>query len=221
MPKARELRTGFHERRRREVEQVVAIPENCWRGGEIQSKPAVHHPREKFWKNSEPQFRAPMMQNAPPLATNGLALNFDFHPVAEVKTMDDKNVPTARIEIVGDQWLARRLGGFRLGGDDTMIDGVAAKLRQQQLGADMAQKIVGDLTQPQFVEMRREKIHLRVAAAADLPALFDDIAEGDAHGLWARTFRRIFAAACAAEIRNRRKPRGGDFHEPSACATPG
>lgn len=133
-------------------EQVVAISgKSLARGGDIQSRNLPFTLRVKnYWKNSEPQFRAPMMQNAPPLATNGIALNFDFHPVAEVKTLDDKNVPTARIEIVGDHG---SLGDWVVSdwaADDTMI----AALRQsyqQQLGADMAQKIVSDLTSPQFV----------------------------------------------------------------------
>jgi len=133
-------------------EQVVAISgKSLARGGDIQSPNLPFTLRVKnYWKNSEPQFRAPMMQNAPPLATNGIALNFDFHPVAEVKTLDDKNVPTAGIEIVGDHgplgdWVVSDWAA-----DDTMI----AALRQsyqQQLGADMARKIVSDLTQPQFV----------------------------------------------------------------------
>jgi len=133
-------------------EQVVAISgKSLARGGEIQSRNLPFTLRVKnYWKNSEPQFRAPMMQNAPPLATNGIAPNFDFHPVAEAKTLDDKNVPTARIEIVGDHG---SLGDWVVSdwaADDTMIAALRRSY-QQQLGADMARKIVSDLTQPQFV----------------------------------------------------------------------
>ncbi len=57
-----------------------------------------------YWKNTEaPSFRAPMMKNAPPLTTNGVAANFDFFPKAESKTMDDKNVPGALLEFTGPQ----------------------------------------------------------------------------------------------------------------------
>jgi hypothetical protein len=42
-----------------------------------------------------------MMQNGPPPATNGVAVNFDFNPAARRETTDDKNVPTAIIEIIG------------------------------------------------------------------------------------------------------------------------
>jgi hypothetical protein len=133
-------------------EQVVAIPEKSLaRGGEIQSQNLPFTIRVKsFWKNSESQFRAPMMQNAPPLTTNGVALNFDFHPVPEVKTMDDKNVPTAEIEIVGAEG---SLGDWVVS-DWTSDAAMVAALRQsyaQQLGPQMTEKIVGDLTQPQFI----------------------------------------------------------------------
>ncbi len=91
-----------------------------------------------------------MMQNTPPLATHGVALNFDFHPAPEVKTMDDKNVPTVEIEIIGDNG---SLGDWVVSdwtADDTMV----AALRQsyaQQVGPQMTQTIIADLTQPQFI----------------------------------------------------------------------
>lgn len=138
--------TGAH------TEQIVSIPGSLLaRGGEIQNPNLPFAVVVKqYWRNSDTQFRAPMMQNGPPLAPNGVALNFDFHPAAEVKTMDDKNVPTALIELVGPhgslgQWVVSDWTG-----DDSMAD----SLRQnyaQQLGAQMAQTIIADLTQPQFV----------------------------------------------------------------------
>src|SRR5271154_6419087 len=53
-------------------EQVVSIPDTLLaRGGEIQNTNLPFTIRVKsFWKNSETQFRAPMMQNGPPLTTN-------------------------------------------------------------------------------------------------------------------------------------------------------
>jgi hypothetical protein len=133
-------------------EQVVAIPGKLLaRGDEIQSQNLPFTIRVKsFWKHSEPQFRAPMMQNGPPLTTNGVAVNFDFRPTAESKTMDDKNVPTAEIEIVG----AKGSLGDWIVSDWTADATLIESLRQsyaQQLGPQMAQKLIGDLTQPQFV----------------------------------------------------------------------
>jgi hypothetical protein len=140
-------------------ERVVAIPGKLLvPGREIQNTSLPFTVRVKsYWKNSEAQFRAPMMQNAPPLATNGVALNFDFHPAPEVKTMDDKNVPTVLIEIVG---VNGSLGDWVV--SDWTSDGeMIAALQQnyaQQLGADMAQNITGDLTQLQFIFAAGKKI---------------------------------------------------------------
>jgi hypothetical protein len=139
-------------------EQVVAISgKSIERSGEIQNASLPFTIRVKsYWKNSESQFRAPMMQNVPPLTTNGVALNFDFHSAAEVKTMDDKNVPTAEIEIVGANG---SLGDWVV--SDWTSDGeMIAALQQnyaQQLGPQMAQKVIGDLTQPQFISAGGKK----------------------------------------------------------------
>ncbi|MGA2029719.1 MAG: cytochrome c biogenesis protein ResB [Verrucomicrobiota bacterium] len=141
-------------------EQVVAIPDKLLaRGGDIQNANLPFTIRVKnFWKNSEPQFRAPMMQNGPPLTTNGVAVNFDFHPAAEVKTMDDKNVPTAEIEIVGANG---SLGDWIVSdwtSDSAMIEALKESYAQQ-LGADMTQKIIGDLMQPQFIFANGKKFN--------------------------------------------------------------
>jgi hypothetical protein len=133
-------------------DEVTAIPQ--WlltQGGEMKIDNLPFTIRVKnFWKNSEASFRAPMMQNAPPLTTNGVALDFDFHQAAETKTMDDKNVPTAEIEIISANG---SLGDWIV--SDWTDDGeMIAALQQnyaQQLGADMTRKIIGALTQPQSV----------------------------------------------------------------------
>jgi ResB-like family len=132
-------------------EQVIAIP-GKWlaRGGEIQSRNLPFTIRVKsYWKNSEPQFR-PMMADNPPMATNGVAEHFDFHQIAVAKTMDDKNVPTALIEIdaangpLGD-WVVSDWTD-----DGAMIEAVKDNYAQQ-VGPQLAQQVVSDLTQPQFV----------------------------------------------------------------------
>ncbi len=134
-------------------EKVVALPGRLLaHGGEIQNENLPFTIRVKsFWKNSEPQFRAPMMQNDPPLTTNGVATSFDFHPVAETKNPDEKNIPTALIEIVTANG---SLGNWVISGwatDDEMVE----TLRQsygQQLGAQMSRKIIDQLMRPQFIE---------------------------------------------------------------------
>ena len=96
--------------------------------------------------------------------------------------MDDKNVPTAEIEIIG----ANGSLGDWVVSDWTSDAAMIAALQQsyaQQLGAHMAQKIVGDLTQPQFIFAGGKKFTFALAAGADLFSIFAEAVEGDAHGL--------------------------------------
>jgi hypothetical protein len=140
------------------TEEVVAFPvQMLTAGAELQNANLPFSIRVKqFWKNSDTQFRAPMMQNGPPLTKNGIALNFDFWRTNEVKTSDDKNAPTAEIEIIGPNgslgdWIA----------SDWADDG--AKIEEiregymSMLGADMTTKVVADLTQPQSVDVNGKK----------------------------------------------------------------
>ena len=84
-------------------EDVIAIPGRLLeRGGEIENKNLPFTIRVKsYWPNSEASFRAPMMKNGPPLTPNGVGASFDFRASPETKSMDEKNVPTALIEIIG------------------------------------------------------------------------------------------------------------------------
>ena len=157
------LRAGLPIERRRSHRHPRRL---LAQGGELKIDTLPFTIRVKtFWKNSDPTFRAPMMQNGPPLATNGFALKFDFQPVAETKTMDERNVPTALIELTGAERLARRLGRFRLGGRRNFDRGVRNRYAQQ-MGADMARK--SPPAPPAAVRHgRRQDLHLRDAPAAD------------------------------------------------------
>jgi hypothetical protein len=132
--------------------EIVSIPASLLaRGSVIENTNLPFTIRVKeYWKNSEPAFRAPMMQNGPPLAPNGVALNFDFHLVAEAKSMDDKNVPTALIDLSGPNG---SLGDWVVSDwtdDDAMIEAMRENY-EQQLGGQMTEEIVKDLTRPQSV----------------------------------------------------------------------
>ncbi len=132
--------------------RVVTIPGRLLaRGGEIQDPNLPFTILVKqYWKNSEPNFRAPMMSNAPPLVPNGVAQHFDFSPAAEAKDMDDRNVPTAVVELDGPNG---SLGDWVIS-DWTADDNLIADLQQsyaQQVGPQMTQGIIGDLTEPQSV----------------------------------------------------------------------
>jgi cytochrome c biogenesis protein ResB len=134
-------------------EQVVSIPDTLLaRGGEIKNASLPFTIRVKsFWKNSDANFRAPMMQNAPPLTTNGVAMSFDFSPTADVKTMDDKNAPTALIEIIG---ATGSLGDWIVSdwtSDEAKIGELEDLYARQKMGMEFISKIVGRLVEPQSV----------------------------------------------------------------------
>ncbi len=133
-------------------EQVVVIPEALLaRSGELKSDNLPFAVQVKnFWKNSQPSFRAPMMRNGPPLTTNGVATHFDFSPLSETKKMDDKNVPTALVEIIDSNG---SLGRWVVSGwcaDAGVIESVQATYAQE-MDPQMAAKIVAQLTAPQTI----------------------------------------------------------------------
>jgi hypothetical protein len=138
---------------------VTAIPAKLLQPGDmlkIDSLPFTIRVKS-FWKNSaEPQFRAPMMQNSPPIASSGVALNFDFTPLPDVKTMDEKNVPTAVIELTGP---SGSLGSWVVSDWTSDLALVAALQASyaQQISVDMAQKIAGQLVAPQCIEFNDKK----------------------------------------------------------------
>ena len=163
--------------------EVTAIPQRLLRPGDVLKIDSLPFSfRVKFfWENSEPSFRAPMMQNAPALATNGVAVNFDFRPAAETKTMDENNVPTAMIEIIGangslGDWVVSNWAG-----DETMTE--ALRRSYSQISPQMAQKIIGQLTQPQSVEVGGEKFTFTLRPERKYFPFFTDAAQGYAHGL--------------------------------------
>jgi len=99
------------------------------------------------WKNSDVNFRAPMLQNSPPLTTNGVAANFDFKPAPEVKETDQRNVPTLVLEFTTDAgplgtWVASDWAG-----DASLVE--AVRNSYMPMGADLAQKIAAQLVAPQ------------------------------------------------------------------------
>lgn len=134
-------------------EEVVVIPDRLLQsGGEIQNENLPFTIRVKsYWENSDLAFRAPMMKNGPPLTANGVGASFDFHAAEETKDPDQKNVPTALIEIIGANG---SLGDWVVSSwtsDDAMVEALRESYAQQ-VGPQMAQKIAGQLTQAQSIE---------------------------------------------------------------------
>lgn len=134
-------------------EQVISIPDRLLaKGGEIKSAALPFTIRVKrYLVNSEPAFRAPMMQNGPPMTTNGIAQYFDFHQVAESKSMNARNIPTALFEIIGPNgslgdWVASDWAGE---------EGLAADIGQgySSMGDGIAHTISTRLCEPQTIQV--------------------------------------------------------------------
>jgi len=135
-------------------EKVVAVPQSVVAGGgEIKSPDLPLTLRVKeYWRNSEPLFRAPMQTNAPPLTMNGVVSSFDFRQLPVTHTMEDKNVPTAVIELASG---SGPLGTWVVSGwsaDDIMLSAVRGSYARQ-MGREMAETLVTRLSQKQSVEV--------------------------------------------------------------------
>lgn len=103
-----------------------------------------------YWHNSDPSFRAPMMQNGPALTTNGVAVDFDFRPIPDTKTMDERNIPTAVVEIVNPK---KSFGDWVVSdwmGEPVMVESLLRGYAMQ-MGQAMARSI-GSHIQPQSIE---------------------------------------------------------------------
>jgi len=132
-------------------DEATAIPEKLLKAGtvlKIENLPFTLRVKE-HWRNSDLNFRAPMLQNTPPLSTNGVAKNFDFRKLDDVKVMDQKNVPTLVLEFLTPggslgTWVASDWSG-----DTALVE--AVRNGYLQMGAGMAQKIAGQLSAPQSI----------------------------------------------------------------------
>jgi hypothetical protein len=141
------------------TEDVVVIPQQLLaRGGELQHEKLPFTVRVKeFHPNSEPAFRAPMATNLPPpLASNGVALSFDFQPAKLTYDMNSKNVPFAVIEVTGaggslGTWVAAGWSG-----DATMAESLG-RFYARQMGNKMGASIQARLTAPQSVEVNGKR----------------------------------------------------------------
>ncbi len=139
-------------------DELTAIPNRLLKAGDelkIDSLPFAIRVKS-FWKNSDANFRAPMMKNEAPLTTNGVAVNFNFRPLPDVKTMDERNVPTAVFELVAPSGSLGTWAASDWAGDASLVEAMRNSYAQQ-LGMGMAQKIAGQLVAPQAVEVGGKK----------------------------------------------------------------
>ena len=149
-----------------DIEEVIAVPGSLLAsGGELKHEKLPLTVRvEHYWPNSDPSFRAPMMQNQAPLTTNGLARSFDFRPVAETRSTESKNVPTALVEIIGRNGSLGKWVVSGWAGDDLMVEVLRESFRRQ-MGEPMATSILDRLTEPQTIEAGGKRFTLTLRPA--------------------------------------------------------
>jgi len=133
--------------------QEIAIPGSLLaKGGVITNPQLPFSIRVKsYYHNSEASFRAPMAQNGPPVSTNGVAANFDFLPIPDTKTMDDRNTPSVVMEIIGP---GGSLGDW-VASDWTCDPGMIEVLwtfYKNQMGVGLADIIASRISLPQTIE---------------------------------------------------------------------
>ena len=138
--------------------EVTAIPEKMLKPGntlQLPSLPFAVRVKE-HWHNSDLNFRAPMLQNVPPLTTNGIAANFDFKKADDAKAMDARNTPTAVLELVAPAGSLGTWVASVWSGDASLV--AAVRGGYAQMGAAMAQKIAGQLAAPQSVTVDGQRV---------------------------------------------------------------
>ncbi len=129
--------------------QVTAIPAKLLKAGDglrISTLPFTIHVKD-HWRNSDITFRAPMLQNGPPLTTNGIAVNFDFRKIDDVKTTDQRNIPSVVLEFTTPSGSLGTWVASDWAGDASLVESL--RNGYMQMGADMAQHIAGELVAPQ------------------------------------------------------------------------
>ena len=150
----REYELAFTRDAGADKDEVVAIPSGLLaKGGTVTHEKLPFSVKvQKFWPNSSPSFRAPAMKNSAPLATNGIAQDYDFIEAPDAKTMDDKNFPTAVIELSA---AGSSLGTWIVSGwSSDPKTAQALKISfTRQFGAQLAASMIAKLTPPQTVEV--------------------------------------------------------------------
>jgi hypothetical protein len=150
--------------------EVTAVPEHLLKPGSELTTERTGLPFtirvKQHWHNSDINFRAPMMQNGPPLAQHGVAVNFDFTKKDDVKTTDERNIPTAILEFVTPSGSLGTWAVSDWAGDAALVASVRSGY--EQMGASMAQKIAGELVAPQTISAGGKTYTFTMRAAREV-----------------------------------------------------
>jgi hypothetical protein len=147
-----------------ETDKVVSMLDRVVaRKGEIRRPELPFTLRVKeYFPNSEPRVRPPMSAHEPAQASQGIAQRFRFVPTEVTKRMDDRNIPTAIVEVVTEQGT---LGSWIVSNWATE-EGLLAYLQRQwnsSAGPGLGDRLAQQLAAPQEFEAggRKYEIALR------------------------------------------------------------
>jgi hypothetical protein len=147
--------------------EVTAIPEKLLQPGAELAPEKTGLPfsiRVKdHWHNSDINFRAPMLQHGPPLATNGIALDFDFQKADDVKTTDQRNVPTALLEFGAPSGTLGSWVASDWAGDPALVE--AVRNSYMRMSPALAQKITAQLEAEQSLTVDGKKYAFTIRPA--------------------------------------------------------
>jgi len=86
-------------------DEIIAVPDSM-----LKPKREIQHPKlpfrvrvEKYYPNSVLRQRGPMVDTDPAPATKGIGARVVLTPIPETKSLDERNLPTAVIELVAPQ----------------------------------------------------------------------------------------------------------------------
>ncbi len=133
-----------------DYDDVVAFPDSLVsRKGVLRNEKLPFTIRVKdYLVNSEPQVRAPMMDQGPPQATQGIAQRLSFLEAAPTATMDSRNIPAAVVEVVTDEG---PLGTWVVSNwlmEEKLVQLLQTNFRNQ-LGESLGEQICSAIIKPQ------------------------------------------------------------------------
>lgn len=104
-----------------------------------------------------------MLQHGPPLATNGIALDFDFQKADDVKTTDQRNVPTALLEFGAPSGTLGSWVASDWAGDPALVE--AVRNSYMRMSPALAQKITAQLEAEQSLTVDGKKYAFTIRPA--------------------------------------------------------
>jgi len=144
-----------------DYDEVVAFPNSMVaRKRELRNEKLPFTIRVKdYFVNSEPQVRAPMVDQGPPQATDGVGQRLSFLEAAPTAAMDSRNIPAAIVEVVTAEG---SLGSWVVSNwlmEEKLVQLLQMNFRSK-LGESLGEQICSAIIKPQGFSYRGHTYHL-------------------------------------------------------------